>query len=345
MGLFSSTKKHAESVLLIDIGATAIASAYVHYENDAIPTIVYTRRTPIEMHDGESSEHAMLRALETLGNDLVREGAPVLYRATGSGSIDFILISIDAPWQETMVRTESFEEKDPFFFTLNLVTKRLAETDITPTEQMLVDESLVGAIVNGYETNNPYGKKVDRASIIVLTSRIDKRVAHSIVKTIRKAFHTKRILPIAGNSLRYQAIRAVFPHEKNLLILDATSPTHTSISLVRNGFFVMMSHTVPIEGQSWIDALGAEIAEIAAQYPLPRTIFLLAREPDVATACETLASEDLKKLWLSDNPPTIVSVLGSQITDWVRQTTLEPVDTILLLMAVYYQHRLPSNID
>ncbi len=330
--------------MLVDIGATAVAGAYVRYEGDELPNILYTRRAPIEMHDGETHEHGMFRALETLGNDILREGSPVLYRATGSGTANFILVSVDAPWQETTIRTESFEEKEPFFLTRSLVTKRLGETDVTPTEQILADESVVGAIVNGYETNNPYGKKIDRASIIVLTSRINKRTAHSIIEILRRTFHTKHIMPIAGSSLRYQTIRTIFPHEKNMLILDATSTTLASISLIRNGFFVMMSQAASGESPSWTDSFSKEITEIAAEYPLPRAIFLLARGSDIETVRANLASANLEKLWLSDNPPTVVSILGTQLSIWVKQTTPEPADTILLLMAVYYQHRLPTDI-
>ncbi len=342
--LFSHGKKRGESVLLIDVGATAVAGAYVRYEGDELPNILYTRRAPIEMHEGEAHERAMLRTLETLGNDILREGSPALYRAVGSGTADFILVSVDAPWQETTIRTESFEEKESFLFTRSLVTKRLTETDATPAEQILVDESVIGAIVNGYETNNPYGKKIDRASIFVLTSRIDARIAHGTIGVLRTIFHTKHIMPIAGSSLRYQAIRTVFPHEKNVLVLDATSPDVTSISLIRNGFFVMMSHTASGDGRNEANSLSAEISEIAAQYPLPRTIFLLARESDIATVRDSLTSANLEKLWISDNPPTIVPIFGSQITEWVKQATVEPADTILLLMTVYYQHRLPTDI-
>ena len=103
-----------ESVVLIDIRADSIAGAYAYSKKEEAPMLAYTTRIPISARTDESAENAMLRALETLGDSLIREGAPILLRATGSGRSDSILVSIDGLWQKTSVRTERFEQKDPF---------------------------------------------------------------------------------------------------------------------------------------------------------------------------------------------------------------------------------------
>ncbi|MEK7086239.1 MAG: hypothetical protein AAB951_00450, partial [Patescibacteria group bacterium] len=91
-------KESGGSVILIDIGGESVAGAYVRYEVNELPKLLYTRRLPIEIQNGEERERAMVRALSILGKNLIREGAPVLARTTGSGSADMILVSIDAPW-------------------------------------------------------------------------------------------------------------------------------------------------------------------------------------------------------------------------------------------------------
>src|SRR3989344_8905766 len=196
MSFFSNifNPTHAESLVLIDISAGSVAGAYAHYKDDETPSILYTRRLPIEVREGEPHKNAMLRALEILVNALIREGAPVLARATGSGRADTILVSVDAPWQETKVRTEYFERKTPFTFTKRMVATALEKTSITAEGKVLVDESIIGTILNGYETREPYGKKVHRASILILTSFIDEKTSESIAQTLGKLFHTKNIL-------------------------------------------------------------------------------------------------------------------------------------------------------
>lgn len=345
--IFHKNKK-GESVIVIDIGANGVAGAYVRYDEGELPTILYSRTLPIELRVSEPREESMLRALTVLSSVLLKEGAPALTRHTGSGRADIILVSVDAPWQKTSVHTELFEEKEPFTFTKNLIAKRLEETNVAPEAQMIADESIIGTILNGYETRSPYGKKASRASVVVLTSLIERTVASSIVTLLRSVFHTTSILPIAGSSVRYQAMRLVFPHEENAIILDATGGSLVSVALVRKGLFsTLVQLEAPGEGRDWLESVMSELGEIARSFPLPRTIFLLAREPEIFTLREEIEKADFGSLWLSDNPPKVVSVLRNHLSGTVRQLANEPADIILLLMTLYFRDRRtsPDKID
>ncbi len=330
-----------KQIVLIDIGTSSVAGAYALYKERELPVVLYTRRLPIEKHMNESQDRAMVRALKILGDTLIREGAPVLVRVTGNGSVDNILVSVDAPWQKTSVRTEQFEQEKPFIFTKSLITAALEKSSVTTLGKMRTDESIIGTILNGYETREPYGKKVHRASVIVLTSRIDEHITKSITSTLRSVYHTTHITSIAGSSLRYQAMQKAFPHERDALILDATGPI-TSIALVRRGLLVSITEIEVSDADTahlWVERVENELADLAKQYPLPRTIFLLARESTEISLRETLNAANLGKLWLSDNPPKIVSVLASHLGGLVRQVTDAFPDLLLLLMALYYSHR------
>lgn len=325
--------------MLIDIAADSVAGAYARYTEGETPALLYTRRLPIETRKDEPCELAMLRALEILGAELIHDGAPILLRATGSGNAETILVSVDTPWQETSVRMEHFERRNPFVFTKSIVATALEKTSVVPPGKILADESIIGTILNGYETHDPYGKKIHRASLIILTSLIDKHISDSIISTLRGLYHTKHILHIAGNSLRYQAMRGAFPHEREALILDVTGPL-TSIALVRRGLFVALAETPPAAGNhSWIDNVIGELSKLAEQYPLPRTIFLLARESEVTSFRKMLDTTSIRELWLSDNQPKIVPVLASHMSGLIRQTNAANPDVQLLLMALYYQHQ------
>lgn len=332
---------HAESLVLIDISASSVAGAYARYKDGEASSVLYTRRLPIEIREDEPHEKAMLRALEILGNALIREGAPVLVRATGSGRADTILVSVDAPWQETKVRTEYFERKTPFTFTKRMVSTALEKTSITAEGKILADESVIGTILNGYETREPYGKKVNRASILVLTSFIDEKISESIAETIGKLFHTKNIFSIAGSSLRYQSMRTVFPHERDALILDAIGQL-ISVALVRKGLLVAVtevSDTTAENSDSWVKEVTDEFTELAKEHPLPRTIFLLAHEKNISSLEHALNEAKLGGLWLSDNPPKIVPVRAGHVSGLIKQVTTAPPDLSLFLMALYWQYR------
>jgi hypothetical protein len=336
-GLFK--RKKSESVILIDVGAESVGGAYAVFTEGELPTLLYTRRFAVEARKGELQEKNVLRSLQVLGDTLIREGAPILIRATGSGRASTVLVSIDAPWQKTSVRIENFDPGESFEFTKDLLAAILEETKSKAPGKLLVDESVIGTLLNGYETSNPFGKKAHRASVVILTSLIDEHVASGVTETLGQLFHTKHVLPIAGSSLRYQALHKAFPHEKDALLLDATGPM-TSLALVRNGHFVAITEVPGTDTfEAWAKHVGSELSELAKHYPLPRMIFLLAHEDNANSLRKKLEAAKLGEFWLSDNPPQIISVLVSHLTGLVRQAPSAAPDLLLLLMVVFHAAR------
>jgi hypothetical protein len=141
-------------------------------------------------------------------------------------------------------------------------------------------------------------------------------------------------------------MRLVFPHEENAIILDATGGSLVSIALVRNGIFVtLVQIKIPSEKRIWTDIVIKELSEIAKNFPLPRTIFLLAREPEIFSLRQELETADFSPLWLSDKQPKIVSVLKNHISSSLKHMAEDPTDIILLLMALYFQDKQFSTDD
>ena len=293
--------------MLIQVGAESVAGAYALYAEGETPSLLATRRIPVEVHEKEPHERAVLRALDTLGNALLREGAPALLRASGSGRANTILVSVDTSWQKVGVRFERFERKEPFLFTKSMVTEALRETSTVSEGETLVDESVVSTVLNGYETRNPYGEMARHASVAVLSSYVDTRIAEGIIAILRGIYHTKKIRLIIGSSLRYQAMRRAFSHERDALIFDALGPL-TSVALIHNNLLV---------------AIVNELSEFAGEHSLPHTVFLLANESEMPA---------LKQKF---NTSKVVPVLASHLTGLVRQATVAPPDLPLSLMALY----------
>lgn len=342
--LFRS-KRNTESVVLIDISAKSVAGAYVHYAEGKTPSIIYTRRLPVEIRENEPADRAMNRALQILSATLIREGAPVLLRTTGSGSTRSVFVSLDAPWQRTRVETEIFEQGTPFIFTKNFAETILKKATDTVPNMVLADQSIIGTALNGYPTRNPYGKKATQASLSVLTSYIHENVAKSILSILTNAFHHRHIVPISGNSLRYQTVQKVFPHEREALIIDATNP-YTSVALIRKGLLVSvieMSESDPVD--SWAHTVERQLKETSEQYPLPRTVFLLARESDIPDLKEAFGTININGLWFSDNPPSLISVLPSHVIKLVHQSTTSSPDLQLLLMAIFRKEHTSDQKD
>jgi len=342
MGFFTNLsykKKNAESAVLIDIGAESVAGAYAYYVGREAPAILCSRRIPVEVHDKEPEERAMLRALTALSEYLLREGAPILLRLSGNGHVGDILVSINSPWQETKMRLENFERKNPFVFTESIVSQALKETSFAPSGEIVADDSIINTVLNGYETRSPYGKSTRHASVTVLTSFIDKNVAGDITSLVRSIYSAENVLLIAGNSLRYQAIKKAFPHEHNALILSVSEQT-ISISLVQKNLLVAL-HEATNDGSNndsnnWTTLIKGGLGKLTREHSLPRTIFLLANESMVFPIKKVFDEANFNSFWLSGNQPKIVPVLASHLIGLVRQTTSSPPDLPLLLMALYH---------
>src|SRR3989338_4967475 len=329
----------SESVALIDIGASSVVGAYARYSESELPVLLYTRRLPIEIQENEPHERAMFRALELLGTALIIDRIPALVRATGTNGVDAVLVSIDAPWQETKIRVERIMQRKEFVFTKRIVAETLRKMNPAVPGKSISHMSVLGTILNGYEVHDPYGKRVRQATIIILASLIAEKVSSIILSVMQKLYHTKRIFLVAGSAVRSQAMRVAFPHERDAIIVDASGPLVT-ISLIRKGLLVAVSEALT---RASGDKPGAAelmrgLGEIAKEHPLPRTIFMLTRDSEAAALTEVLQSMDTRPFWLSDNPPKIIPVLATHLTSYVRQMTTIAPDLPLLLMAIQYRN-------
>ena len=340
MSFFGSfiKKKHTESAILIDVGAGSIFGSYVQFFETEKPLITYATEVRIESRPEEKPESAMERALSDLGDRLTLEGAPAHLRATGSGHADTILVSVDAPWQKTTMRTEVIDRKSPFTFSKTLLAAAVKQASETPPGFVLADESVIGTILNGYEVTSPFGKRVTHAKIVILSSAIAETVAAPVASTLRRLFHTHNILLIAGASLRYQALRQAFSHENDALILDANGP-EVSLALVRHGYLVAINDLqdgAPTSDE-WVHEVRDGLAAIAEDYPLPHRIFLLARESESEALRTSLENAKLGDLWFSEDPPRIVAVNSSHLSGLTRIATDAKPQLMTSLMTLYWQ--------
>lgn len=230
-------KNSSSSMVLITIGSSACSGAYVEYKTGDQPTIHYNTRHLIEPREGEDLKTAMLRTLDLVGTDLIEIGAPTLRRETGSGSVGGVLISVAGPWQETKVRTETVQPGKPFTFTRHMLSEIVASNAEVPENRIGFGESVIATILNGYDIADPFGKKANRAEIVILSSTLDKDVTEQIRNRIRKLYHTHSISFTAFAPVTYAVLRDLYPHERDFLVLDVAMED-TDLAFVKAGLLV-----------------------------------------------------------------------------------------------------------
>lgn len=328
-----------ESVVFIDIGASRISAAVARYIGSEIPLIVYSRVVAIESRPNESGAAAMRRTFEEVITALRDEGRAALLRAASAQHIDAVLVSVDAPWQETTIYKDEVVRERPFTFTKALVAEALKNATLPKEGVVYTDASVTGTFLNGYAVREPYGHRAHRARVLVLTSRMSESLHTVLRRGVRSLTRTHRVAFIGGASLRYQAMRVAFAHEDNALILDATG-TPPEVALVRNGFLVMVAG-VPggaQEDRPTTASFEQRFAAIAKQYPLPRTVFLLARFDQVERVKDLFNAVTYAPLWLTHNPPRLLELTTKHMNGLVRHLGAVTPDLPLLLMALYYRY-------
>jgi hypothetical protein len=370
MGLFGkSGKTDSKPVALLDIGSGSVGGA-LFTRGSGKPVIHYTTRVPIERHGDELITLAMLRALEEAGKDLIERGAPALRRAAGRGHVGDVLISVAPPWQETSVRTERVEEKQPFAFTRTLMDEIVAKTAEIDKDRVSSGESVIATILNGYETSRPFGKRVNMADIIVLSSTLPATVATSVEEIARQTFHTAHHRFAAFAAIAYAVFRDIFPHEKDYLIFDIAGEV-TDIAFVKSGHLTAVLaapvgvhhlteagvtslspdieaktggvHIKRVKGSpsgsnrdEWLANVMDVLRSFSETHALPRKLFMLA-DDDVRDYLKgVLDDATLRTLWLSDEPLTIIPITAAQLTPFTAFGPDAPADVFLSMLALFY---------
>lgn len=236
MGLFK--KRAAYNVALIDVSSASVRGAYARIEEGNIPVVYYTAYLPIDPSvdgtmPGDLPPLQMIECVNAIGERLVREGAPVLREATGSGDVRHVFVSIGAPWQESTVRIETIEEAKPFVFTKQLVEGATRKNEV-PEGKIEAGEAVVATMLNGYESRKPFGKRVSRADLVILSSTIDKAVAETVERSLRRTYHTHDVRMTAFAPVAYEVLRDLYPHQDDFLVFDVAG-TATDVVFVKKG--------------------------------------------------------------------------------------------------------------
>jgi hypothetical protein len=249
-------RKHSRSsVALLSVGSAHVYGAYAYYAPGKLPTICYTVASHIEPREGEELMSALLRTLDDAGTMLVERGAPVLRREIGNGRADSVLVSIGGSWQDTKVHTETINPGKPFVFTKKLLGEVVASSTHIPEDRVSFGETVVATILNGYEISDPYGKKANRAEVVIMSSTLDRKVTEEIRKRVRRLYHTHEIDITAFAPVTYAVLRDLYPHEKDFLVLDVGSEA-TDLTFVKHGLLADVG-TLPLGRNQLLSATRA----------------------------------------------------------------------------------------
>ena len=205
----------------------------------------------------------------------------------------------------------------------------------------------------------------------MLSSSLEKEAARQIEASLRKAFHTGDIELTAFAPASYTVFRDLYPHQKDFVLLDV-SGSGTDVTVVKRGMLIE-THTVAYgthdleraarkAGQRahlgadqmldpsankafaeeaeaiervWLNELKEILSVFSGKRALPRTLFLLANAGAREYLKRSLEGSELKSLWLSDEPPSVIAVAPANLATKVTTRGLGEGDLYLAVLALY----------
>jgi hypothetical protein len=368
-GLFGAPQK--KSAILIDISSSSIGGACVVYPSEGPPIVPYAVREEISFQHESRSDVHMLRTLETVLNRIHEEGIVALHRAEKIHTVDRIFISIDAPWQETRIESKIIGDGKSFVFTREMLSAVVAKRTPLPEGDKELQSQVVATLLNGYQTTEPYGKRVERAEIILLSSSMNGDTM-ALISRAAKRFGARQGVHLAPvQSVAHAVLRAQYPHDRDFLLM-LVSDEATNVLFAKQGI-LMDARSVPIglsnlgkrdslrtlpingapaeapaqsseslpsnEGE-WALGITGVLKEFATRHALPRIVFLVANDGSAGSLKRFLDTADMHALWLSDESLTIIPVISKLLSSLIKHQGQADADVMLDLNALYARLRL-----
>ncbi len=243
--LFFRSKPKNKRVLIFHIGSGVIISAFVLLDgaNDSVPEIKSAAVAPMPLMSEPDTQHlisTMLRTLKKSAEGMVSEkiGAP-----------DQIICFLGSPWYATQVRKVRMAKNAPFLVTEKIVRdmikkesdlfdrELLAPTRETNSASVLVEREINRFELNGYQTDNPYGKRVSEIGISLVFSVSSEQLISQIREVISDSFHQKDITFHTFGYAGTLATRNLFLSHNEFMFIDVSNEI-TDIVLVKDGSYV-----------------------------------------------------------------------------------------------------------
>lgn len=367
-------KKSPPSAAVIDLSSSSVGGALIAFPDNATPIIPFSVRVPIEFPDNERTTLSMLRSLDTLMAELTAKGIPALKRDTGASHPDRVYLAIGSPWQETSIDIHTETAEKPFVFTRDMLAKALTRPEPLPEGKKELQKEVLATMLNGYRVTEPFGKRVERAEIIVLSSIVDGDAMALSGKSAKRLRPKNGVLLAPFESVAYEVLCAQYPHEKDFLLIHVSEES-TSILFADAGIVIDAAHvpvglsslaktggntfrSLPINGttapapedkpdasaeNAWVEGASSAFKKFAERHALPRILFLVSDETAADALKKLFDTPAIHSLWLSDEPLTVIPVVSRLLSSLIKHQGDGVPDAALDLIGLFASLRLSAK--
>ena len=248
MGLFSfSSNKKTKTELVCDIGSGSVALGIVELGNEITPKILYTERISLDVNNFKNSAELESSMGRSLSESLIKV---LSYVSAQSIKISHISCFYSSPWFLSETRVLKLNQKEPFFFKPDVLKKMLAHEEknfskIGPSESsaldfedsLIIERQVTHIKLNGYETHNPFNKRVTDVEASIFVGAISSNVLTSVEDYLKRIFRGVKITHHTFPLTSFVSIRNLFEKYSSFVILDI-SGENTDVTIVNENMLL-----------------------------------------------------------------------------------------------------------
>lgn len=238
--------------LVCDIGSASVGMALVDFGSSK-PTVLSVSRIPISIQE-EFKPETLEKQLVIFFDEALRIMSESLKEVSlknkVNNHVDIAHFFFSAPWY--ISKSTSLQiEKDKAFVLDQHSLETLIEGEEKNFRQELssknensfigdmavIERELLSIELNGYETDKPFLKKINNASLSLFISVISHRLLKIFEEKVKTAFHIEHIFAHAFPLAVFRALKLSLPEENKFVFFDITGEA-TDIILVENSSII-----------------------------------------------------------------------------------------------------------
>jgi|GEM_PF-2760598 len=316
-GLFR--KKIKGLTAIFDIKQGSVGGALVLFKAGEKPLIRYAHRISYRGNSGGSDDPAhLVKTLRHLAEKLCTHGLPkVLKEEPGCRGVDRVVAFVGVPWVNIKILEHPVVSEKPITITdrwLHSTLQNALSAD-KKEDELILEQSVVRAHLNGYRTNDPRNKSAKRINLSLFEAVINAGLAAKIQETLENSFHLNSVSLRSALLAAFTVVRDHYENEDNFLLVTVGSEV-TEVALAREDALVA-AEVLARGSHHLIEGAAAQLHTVPEEVPARLSIEL-----------QGTASVDAKQTQ---------STLAALEVDWQRS-----FDTILTKLKTV--HGLPRTL-
>ena len=249
-----SRKSKAGYGLLVDVGSGSVGLAIVEQRGSSAAIWTYREHTPLKVTEsvGESNK-AVVTAIMSAMLTFEGEGRAALADHSRSAKIDYMQVTVSAPWSYTVARTVKFEKDEPFVITQEL----LAQLAKTAADQAMgefeakhslkdlgvkeTSRTILDTHANGYRVAKPNKQSAQQLSVTHVSTLVREEIITSLTEMHSKLLPKSDLNITSFMMANYHVTDALQPSGVDFCLIDITNEA-TELGIVRHNALQYSTH-------------------------------------------------------------------------------------------------------